>query len=194
MPRTCSSSSSAAARAGRHTGDLEPRRRRVGRGVRRCRGGDRQLAGGPSVLFDTAVLALSLDGAAMLAKEAAAVAFVHDAFAHLKVIGHLPAAKALMEKAGVVADDGVVAINSDNSTAFLSAAAKGRIWAREPSVCTVFWRKVGSKRGRPGTWPASLLDLDARSHPDRRTQMQAQTAAMMQVQLRLCGKLERQMR
>ena len=62
---------------------------------------DFQLAGGPSVLFDTVVLALSTEGAAMLAKEAAAVAFVHDAFSHLKVIGHSASATALMDKAGV---------------------------------------------------------------------------------------------
>ena len=97
---------------------------------------DFQLAGGPSVLFDTIVLALSAEGAAMLTREAAAVGFVHDAFAHLKVIGHTPGAKALMDKAGVVADAGVVGL--DKPQAYLAAAAKGRIWAREPSVRTVF--------------------------------------------------------
>ncbi len=99
---------------------------------------DFQLAGGSSVLFDTIVLALSADGAAMLTKEAAAVAFVHDAFAHLKVIGHSREAKPLMDKAGVVADAGVVAVDKDAGKAFLEAAAGGRIWAREPSVRTVF--------------------------------------------------------
>ncbi len=99
---------------------------------------DFQLAGGPSVLFDTVVLALSADGAAMLAKEAAAVAFVHDAFAHLKVIGHTTAAKPLMDKAGVVPDAGIVAVDGHGGAAFLATAAKGRIWDREPSVRTVF--------------------------------------------------------
>ncbi len=55
----------------------------------------------------------------MLAKEAAAVAFVHDAFAHLKVIGHTAAAKPLMDKAGVVADAGVVAVDGHGGAAFL---------------------------------------------------------------------------
>lgn len=99
---------------------------------------DFQLAGGPSVLFDTIVLALSADGASTLAKEAAAVAFVHDAFAHLKVIGHSAGAQALMDKAGVVPDAGVVTIDGHDGHAFLQAAAGGRIWAREPSVRTVF--------------------------------------------------------
>ncbi|NPD68990.1 catalase (plasmid) [Lichenicola cladoniae] len=97
---------------------------------------DFQLAGGPSVLFDTVVLALSKEGAAMLAREAAAVAFVHDAFAHLKVIGHTDGAKYLMEKAGVVPDAGVVRLAKPE--AFLAAASKGRIWDREPSVRSVF--------------------------------------------------------
>ena len=97
---------------------------------------DFQLAGGPSVLFDTVVLALSPDGAATLTREAAAVAFVHDAFAHLKVIGHTDGAQVLMDKAGVVPDAGVVAL-ADPDT-YIDAASKGRIWAREPSVRAVF--------------------------------------------------------
>ena len=99
---------------------------------------DFQLAGGPSVLFDTVMLALSPEGTATLAKEAAAVAFVHDAFAHLKVIGHSPAAKPLMDKAGVVPDLGIVAVDGADGTAYLETASNGRIWAREPSVRTVF--------------------------------------------------------
>ena len=57
---------------------------------------DFQLAGGPSVLFDAVVVVVSADGAATLAKEAAAVAFIHDAFAHLKVIGHSSEAQTLL--------------------------------------------------------------------------------------------------
>ena len=77
---------------------------------------DFQLAGGPSVLFDTVVLG-TVEGwcTAMLTKEAAAVAFVHDAFAHLKVIGHTDGAQALMDKAGVVPDAGVVALGKPGS-------------------------------------------------------------------------------
>ncbi|MCJ2066155.1 catalase [Methylobacterium sp. J-088] len=99
---------------------------------------DFQLAGGPSVLFDTVVLALSPEGAATLTKEAAAVAFVHDAFAHLKVIGHSTAAMPLMDKAGVVPDAGVVVMDGHDGKAFLQTAATGRVWAREPSVRTIF--------------------------------------------------------
>jgi catalase len=100
---------------------------------------DFQLAGGPSVLFDCVFLALSADGAAALSTESAAIAFVHDAFAHLKVIGATPEAQPLLDKAGVVIDKGVITSKKGASTdPFLSQAAIGRVWEREPSVRTVF--------------------------------------------------------
>ena len=98
--------------------------------------GDFQLAGGPSVLFDTVYLALSDEGAITLTKEAAAVNFVADAFAHLKVIGATTAAKKLLDRAGVKPDDGVL-VGAD-AAAYLKAAGKGRVWAREPEVRMVY--------------------------------------------------------
>ena len=100
---------------------------------------DFQLAGGPSVLFDAIVVALSPEGCQMLSKEAAAVAFVHDAFAHLKVIGATEAAQPLLDKAGVIPDKGVVTMqDGDGATSFLKQAAQGRTWKREPSVRAIF--------------------------------------------------------
>jgi len=100
---------------------------------------DFQLAGGPSVLFDCIFLALSGEGAETLSNEAAAVAFVHDGFAHLKVIGATTEAQPLLDKADVVADEGVLMVNRGGTTSsFLERAALGRIWKREPSVRTVF--------------------------------------------------------
>ena len=91
------------------------------------------------MLFDCVFLALSADGALTLCAEAAAVAFVHDAFAHLKVIGATSEAQPLLDKAGVVTDKGVVTSKKGASTEpFLGRAAMGRIWEREPSVRTVF--------------------------------------------------------
>jgi len=96
---------------------------------------DLQLAGGPSVLFDTVVIALTADAASKLASQAAAVGFVQDAFAHLKVIGSQPGADALLNKAGVMPDEGVVALGSAGAVqAYLKRAAAGRIWAREPKL------------------------------------------------------------
>ena len=91
---------------------------------------DAQLAGSPSVLFDAVALVLSEEAGKMLAGEAGAVQFVMDAFGHLKAIGHTPGARALLDKAGVVADAGVV---SADDKGFVKAAAR-RIFDREPQV------------------------------------------------------------
>ena len=99
---------------------------------------DLQLAGGPSVLFDAVALVVSAAGAAEMAQDAAAVAFVHDAFAHLKVIGHTAAAAPLLEKAGVAPDTGVVALAGSSVAAYVTAIKAGRIFAREPKVRKVF--------------------------------------------------------
>ena len=97
---------------------------------------DFQLAGGSSVLFDAVYLALSKGGANVLSNEAAAVAWVHDAFAHVKVIGATAESQPLLDKAGVAMDDGVV-IDS-GPRAFLDRATAGRVWKREPEVRTVY--------------------------------------------------------
>jgi catalase len=98
---------------------------------------DFQLAGGPSVLFDAVALIVSDKGVAALLGEAAAVAFVHDAFQHLKVIGHSKEAQPLLDKAGVKPDAGIVAL-AGKGNGFVEAAQAGRIWDREPKVRTVF--------------------------------------------------------
>ena len=90
---------------------------------------DGQLAGTPSQIFDAVAIVLSPDGCASLQKEAAAVQFVIDAFCHLKAIGASEAAKPLLDKAGVEADDGVTGLDDG----FVAAAAK-RFYAREPKV------------------------------------------------------------
>ena len=93
---------------------------------------DGQLAGTPSVTVDAIALVLSEAGAAALCNEAAAVQFVADAFAHLKAIGHTPGAQALLDRAGVVADEGVTPLGK----AFVKAATR-RFYDREPSVRTL---------------------------------------------------------
>ncbi|MFN3312153.1 MAG: catalase [Hyphomonas sp.] len=100
---------------------------------------DHQLAGGPSVLFDAVVLLFGEEEAALIANEAAAVAFVHDAFQHLKTIGYSAGAKPLMDAAGVLDDDAIFEITSVKTiTACLKSAAGGRLWSREPSVRLVY--------------------------------------------------------
>ena len=97
---------------------------------------DFQLAGGSSVLFDAVFVALSAEGSEQLSTEAAAVGWVHDAFSHCKVIGATKEAEPLLDAAGVALDEGVIV--GTNSNTFLTAAAKGRIWDREPKVRTIY--------------------------------------------------------
>ncbi|GGI81809.1 catalase [Polymorphobacter multimanifer] len=98
---------------------------------------DHQLAGGPSVLFDAVTVIATEDGAAILSVEAAAVAWVHDAFAHLKVIGYNADAAALLDVAGVDEDAGIVLLDGE-AQPFIDAASNGRVWEREQNVRTVF--------------------------------------------------------
>jgi catalase len=98
---------------------------------------DFQLAGGPSVLFDAVIIMLTADAAQKLTLQPAAVGFVQDAFSHLKVIGHTADSAALLNKAGVIPDAGVVAITA-GAEPFFAQAAKGRSWAREAKVRPVY--------------------------------------------------------
>jgi catalase len=93
---------------------------------------DGQLAGSPSVLFDAVALILNESAAEKLCGKAAAVQFVMDAFGHLKAIGHTPGATALLQKAGVQPDDGVVSLPSKD----FIAAASTRFFHRETKVRT----------------------------------------------------------
>jgi catalase len=95
---------------------------------------DGALVGTPSIFFDAVVLAPSKDGAAELASQAAAIDFVRDAFGHLKVIAHVAAAAPLLEKAGIQADRGIIAVDGKRSGDWIAEAEKGRVWEREPKV------------------------------------------------------------
>jgi catalase len=92
---------------------------------------DGQLAGTPSINFDAVAIALGAEGAAQLAKEAAAVDFVRDAFGHLKAIALDDGGRALFEAAGLEPDEGVIA--ATDAAAFIEGA-KGRYFDREAKV------------------------------------------------------------
>ena len=98
---------------------------------------DKQLMGGPSVLFDAVAIVASDVATQEWLNETAAIAWVQDAFAHLKVIAATSEAQPLLDRAGVVEDAGIIKLNA-SSSGFADAAAKGRIWAREPLVRVVF--------------------------------------------------------
>jgi catalase len=93
------------------------------------------IDGGPSVLYDAVALLVSEAGAAKLARHAPARDFVADAFAHCKFIGHSRAAQALLDKAGVQPDEGIVALSGKGDVeAFVAALGALRLWSREPKV------------------------------------------------------------
>ena len=96
---------------------------------------DGQLAGSPSVIFDAVALVLSEKGCAQLLGDSAAIDFVHNAYVHLKAIGFAAPAQPLLDKAGVVADPGVVDL-AQGAPAFLPPA-RTRQWEREPKVRTL---------------------------------------------------------
>lgn len=92
---------------------------------------DGQLAGTPSINFDAVAVVLGAEGAKALAKEAAAVDFVRDAFGHLKAIGLDAGGRSLFEAAGLEADEGVFDLAKHQS--FIEGA-KGRFFDREAKV------------------------------------------------------------
>jgi catalase len=96
-----------------------------------------KIDGGPSVLYDAVVVLASGDGAALLAKDAAAKDFVTDAFAHCKFIGYSVAAMALFEKAAIAPDLDEACLelrSAKDAKAFLAACGRLRHWARELAV------------------------------------------------------------
>ncbi len=96
---------------------------------------DFPLSAAPSVSFDATVILASEEAATALATQAAAVDWVGNAFAHLKVLGHTAGAQALLDRAGVKADAGIVALPNAKAVAtFIATAKKRRIWDREPSL------------------------------------------------------------
>jgi catalase len=95
---------------------------------------DGQLAGTPSVMFDAVAIILSEQAAASLAKEAAAIDFIRDAFGHLKAIVVDEGGLALMKTANIEPDAGVV--NLDDVDGFI-AIAKTRQWEREVGLRTL---------------------------------------------------------
>lgn len=96
-----------------------------------------KIDGGPSVLYDVVILLVSDEGAAMLAKKAAARDFVADAFAHLKFIGYTPQAMPLLNKAGVgdSLDSACIQLSaSGDASKFITACRDLRFWEREYEV------------------------------------------------------------
>jgi catalase len=95
---------------------------------------DGQLAGTPSILFDAVAIVLSATAGKALAKEAAAVDWLRDAFGHLKAIAFDDGAQPVLQAGGIARDAGVV--RAADGKAFIKAA-KTRQWDREPKLRTL---------------------------------------------------------
>lgn len=96
-----------------------------------------KIDGGPSVLYDAVALLPSSEGVATLSKMAPARDFIADAFAHLKFIGYVDAATALIEKVGIDSslDDGFFNLNgSKGCSDFITACREIRFWERGKDV------------------------------------------------------------
>jgi len=89
---------------------------------------DEKLEGAPSVVFDAVASVLMPEAAEKLTKNAAAIQWFADAFAHCKTIAHCKGTQILLDKANVEKDEGVVAIED------LINVGPVRHWAREPKV------------------------------------------------------------
>ncbi|HUS31649.1 MAG TPA: catalase [Kofleriaceae bacterium] len=92
---------------------------------------DHMILGAPSVLFDAVVVAPGAAALPTLMIESAAKQWVFDAFTHCKVIGVVGAAQPLLDAAGVMPDDGIVAITGKSLDAYVARVKQGRIWTRE---------------------------------------------------------------
>lgn len=87
-----------------------------------------KLEGSPSVLFDAVASVLMPDAAAKLATQGAAVQWFMDAYGHCKTIAHCKGTQVILDKAGVLPDEGVVPNDQ------LLTVGPVRHWAREPKV------------------------------------------------------------
>jgi catalase len=89
---------------------------------------DEKLDGAPSVVFDAIASVLMPDAAEKLTRNAAAIQWFADAYAHCKTIGHCKGTQILLDKANVEKDEGVVPWEE------LVKVGPVRHWAREPKV------------------------------------------------------------
>jgi len=93
------------------------------------------IAGAPSVLFDSVVLAIPEDGIEALKKQAPALNFIRDAFAHLKIIGCTASSMPLLHAAGIEIDDGVIQLDASQGVKdYIEAAKQGRLWPRASTI------------------------------------------------------------
>ncbi|MDQ1423511.1 MAG: catalase [Acidimicrobiaceae bacterium] len=98
-----------------------------------------KLGGGPSVLYDAIAIIVTEEGARGMASQSAVKDFVNDAHAHGKVIGHVPAARAIFAAAGLtdLVDDGYIDLSGRNGARqYVRACRALRWWPRLADLLT----------------------------------------------------------
>lgn len=98
---------------------------------------DHALAAAPSVLFDAVVVVAGKPGAKALIADPDALAFLREAWRHLKVIGHNAAIAPLLEEVGVKSGPGTGVWDMDTPRslpAFIKQAREGRVWSRREAA------------------------------------------------------------
>lgn len=95
---------------------------------------DQMIAGAPSVLYDAVALLPSEKEMAAMTNDPAVRDFVSDAFTHCKFIGHVAAAKVLIDQAcgSKAQDEGIILLSGPKDVpAFVKSLGELRIWSRE---------------------------------------------------------------
>ena len=93
-----------------------------------------KIEGGPSVLYDAVVILASAEGAALLAKDAAAKDFISDAHAHCKYIGFVPRPSRSSKPSSTSTTD-TSPLDGDAAIAtFLEQCRSLRYWERTPAI------------------------------------------------------------
>ncbi len=92
---------------------------------------DGALSGSPSVFFDAVAILAPKDPPKTLPLAAATAEWLGKAFTHRKVMAYSSGAKAILDRAHIDADPGVVPLSSASSVAaYIKTAKHGRLWDR----------------------------------------------------------------
>lgn len=92
---------------------------------------DGALGGSPSVFFDSVAILASKKPSKTLPLAAATTEWLEKAFNHRKVVGYSSGAKAILDRAHITADAGVVPLSGVSGVAdYIKAAKHGRLWDR----------------------------------------------------------------
>jgi len=88
----------------------------------------------PSALFDSVLVLVDNSTANDWLGDSLLQAWISDAYRHLKVIGYIPGAEALLTQAGVQNDNGTIDVSSSDGRDSFLTASMSKVWSREENV------------------------------------------------------------